>query len=114
LRPVGSFTTCAFCCPELDSLDRDISCDGRWVFVELLEDGKAKVNSEPAPTEYLSAIVGQLMESRAERVIYLLPSRGISFYRFVETLKYIGALRVKGNTSVFRLGEKLAGENKPA
>ncbi|MDQ1388580.1 MAG: hypothetical protein QOF56_2034 [Acidobacteriaceae bacterium] len=65
---------------------QDISCDGRWVFVELLEDGKAKVNSEPAPTENLSAIVGQLMESRAERVVYLVPSRGISFYRFVETL----------------------------
>jgi hypothetical protein len=65
---------------------QDISCDGRWVFVELLEHGKAKVNSEPAPTENLSAIVGQLMESRAERVVYLVPSRGISFSWFVETL----------------------------
>lgn len=65
---------------------QDISCDGRWVFVELLEDGKAKVNSEPATTENLSAIVGQSMESRAERVVYLVPSRGISFSRFVETL----------------------------
>jgi hypothetical protein len=54
--------------------------------VELLEGGKAKVNSELVPTENLSAIVRQLMESRAERVVYLVPSRGISFSRFVETL----------------------------
>jgi biopolymer transport protein ExbD len=64
----------------------DISCDGRWVFVELLDDGTTEVNSEPVPPQGLSAMVGKLMESHAERVVYLVPSPGISYARFVETL----------------------------
>lgn len=71
---------------RLQQSRQDISCDGRWVFVELLGDGKAMVNSEPRPIENLSAIVGQLMESRAERVVYLIPSRDITFSRFIGTL----------------------------
>jgi biopolymer transport protein ExbD len=65
---------------------QDISCDGRWVFVELLDDGTTEVNLEPVPPQNLRAMVGKLMEAHAERVVYLVPSRGISYARFVETL----------------------------
>ena len=53
---------------------QDISCDGRWVFVELLDDGKIEVNLEPVPPQDVSTLVGKLMESHAERVVFLIPS----------------------------------------
>lgn len=71
---------------KLRSPRPDTSCDGRWVFVELLDDDATEVNLEPVPPQELSAMVGKLMESRVERVVYLVPSPGISYARFVETL----------------------------
>ena len=63
-----------------------MSCDGQWVFVELLDDGKVEVNLNPVSPEDLSATIGKLMETRAERVVLLVPSPGIPYARFVETL----------------------------
>jgi hypothetical protein len=65
--------------------DQNFTCDGRWVFVELLDDGTTEVNLKAVPPQDLSAIVGKMMETRAERAVYLVPSPGISYARFIET-----------------------------
>jgi biopolymer transport protein ExbD len=74
---------------RLKSPGQEPTCDGRWVFVELLTDGTAKVNSELVPKQDLSAKVGGLMQSRAERVVFLVPSPDIPYSQFVETLNVL-------------------------
>lgn len=63
-----------------------LTCDGRWEFVQLLDDGTTKINEEQIREKDLSLLVRNIMESRAERVIYVVPSPGIPYSRFVETL----------------------------
>ena len=63
-----------------------LTCDGRWEFVQLLDDGKTKINEEEIREEDLASLVSKIMESRAERVIYVVPSPGIPYSRFVGTL----------------------------
>lgn len=63
-----------------------ISCDGQWEFVQLLDDGTTKINEKRIREEDLPSLVNNIMESRAERVIYVVPSPGIPYSRFVETL----------------------------
>jgi hypothetical protein len=62
------------------------TCDGRWEFVQLLADGTTKINEEQVREEDLALLVNSIMESRAERVVYVVPSPGIPYSRFVETL----------------------------
>jgi biopolymer transport protein ExbD len=63
-----------------------LTCDGRWEFVQLLDDGTTKINEEQIREKDLALLVRNIMESRAERVIYVVPSPGIPYSRFVETL----------------------------
>jgi hypothetical protein len=63
-----------------------LTCDGRWEFVQLLDDGTTKINERKIPEEDLASLVGNIMASRAERVIYVVPSPGIPYSRFVATL----------------------------
>ena len=63
-----------------------MTCDGRWEFVQLLDDGTTKINEEQIREEDLAPLVSNIMESRAERVVYVVPSPGIPYSRFVETL----------------------------
>ena len=49
-------------------------------------DGTTKINEEQIREEDLSSMVNNIMESRAERVIYVVPSPEIPYSRFVETL----------------------------
>jgi hypothetical protein len=63
-----------------------ITCDGRWEFVQLLDDGRTKINGEEISERDLPSLVGRIMESRAERLIFVVPSSGIPYSRFVETL----------------------------
>jgi hypothetical protein len=51
-----------------------------------LDDGTTKINEERIRDEDLAWLVSDIMESRAERVIYVVPSPGIPYSRFVETL----------------------------
>jgi len=62
------------------------SCDGRFVFIQVLADGKTKINGTEIEPKNLMARVGAIMELRVERVVYLVPDAGISYARFVETL----------------------------
>lgn len=62
------------------------TCEGRYIFIQLLADGKTKINgAEIHPTD-LTPRIGAIMESRMERVVYLVPDPDISYARFVETL----------------------------
>ena len=45
-----------------------------------------KINEEQIREEDLALRVSNIMESRAERVIYVVPSPGIPYSRFVQTL----------------------------
>ena len=62
------------------------SCDGRFVFIQLLADGKTKINGTEIHSGDLTPRIGEMMESRVERVVYLVPEDAISYARFVETL----------------------------
>ena len=62
------------------------TCDGRWEFVQLLNNGTTKINGEQVRDEELASLVNGIMKSRAERVIYVVPSPEISYSHFVETL----------------------------
>jgi biopolymer transport protein ExbD len=63
-----------------------LTCDGRWEFVQLLDDGTTKINEEQIREEDLASLVNNIMESRAERLIYMVPSPAIPYSRFVGTL----------------------------
>ncbi len=63
-----------------------LSCDGRWEFVQLLGDGTTKINEEQIREGDLASMVNNIMESRAERVIYVVPYPEIPYSRFMETL----------------------------
>ena len=69
-----------------------LSCDGRFVFIQLLADGKTKINGTEIHLKDLTPRVGAIMESRVERVVYLVPDSGISYARFVETLDELRAV----------------------
>jgi biopolymer transport protein ExbD len=62
------------------------SCDGRFVFIQLLADGKTKINGTEIRSQNLRPRVGAIMESHVERVVYVVPGSGISYARFVEAL----------------------------
>jgi hypothetical protein len=62
-----------------------MTCDGRWEFVQLLDDGTTKINEEHIRQEDLALQVRNIMESRAERAIFVVPSPGIPYSRFLET-----------------------------
>jgi biopolymer transport protein ExbD len=62
------------------------TCDGRFVFIQLLADGKTKINGTEIHPEDLAPRIATTMESRAERVVYLVPDSRISYARFVQVL----------------------------
>lgn len=66
--------------------DDQISCDGRWEFIQLLDDGRTKINEDEVREEDLPSLIKKIMETRAERVVYVIPSSGIPYYRLVETI----------------------------
>jgi biopolymer transport protein ExbD len=61
-------------------------CDGDWVFVRLLEDGKTRINGREINDKDLPLLVSKINETRAERIIFVVPYPGIPYSRFVETL----------------------------
>lgn len=76
---------------RLDHHRDQISCDGRWEFIQLLDDGRTKINDDEIAKEQLAARVSNIMASRAERVVYVVPSSGIPYSRLVETLSSLKA-----------------------
>jgi biopolymer transport protein ExbD len=66
--------------------DDHLICDDRSVVIGLLDDGTTKINENKIREEDLSPLVGEIMKTRAVRVIYVLPSEGIPYSRFVSTL----------------------------
>jgi biopolymer transport protein ExbD len=59
------------------------TCDGRWMFVQLLDDGTTKINEKQIRLEDLASLVQNFMEDKAERLIYVVPSPGIPYSRFI-------------------------------
>lgn len=67
------------------------SCDGRFEFILLLADGRTKINGDEIPLGQLGPRIADLMQNRAERVVYVIPDSGIAYSRFVETLSTLYA-----------------------
>jgi biopolymer transport protein ExbD len=65
------------------------TCDGRFVFIQLLADGKTKINGTQIHPDDLKPRIGATMESRAERVVYLVPDDAILYGRFVATFEQL-------------------------
>lgn len=63
-----------------------VSCDGRWEYLYLLDDGTTRINEKQIREEELASLVGEIMEPRFERAIYVVPSDGILYTRLVGTL----------------------------
>jgi hypothetical protein len=61
-------------------------CDGDWVFVPLLEDGRTTIHGREINDKDLPLLVSKIYETRAERIIFVVPYPGIPYSRFVETL----------------------------
>ena len=66
------------------------SCDGRFVFVQLLSNGETRINGQLVQHDNdLGPLVRTIMESRAERVVYVVPDTQIQYGRFVEALSIL-------------------------
>lgn len=63
-----------------------MSCDGRFVFIQLQSDGETRINGRPIKDGEVGPMVRTIMEPRAERVVYLVPESQIEYSRFVKTL----------------------------
>jgi biopolymer transport protein ExbD len=72
--------------PRLHHHRDQSSCDGRWEFIQLLDDGRTKINDDEITKGELAPLISNIMASRAERVVYVVPSSGIPYSRLVETL----------------------------
>jgi hypothetical protein len=71
---------------HLRSTPADFSCDGRFEFVQVLADGSTRINGREIPGDRLGPVIAGIMETRAERVVYLVPDTEISYGRFAQTL----------------------------
>jgi biopolymer transport protein ExbD len=66
------------------------SCDGRFVFVQLLANGETRINGRLIPQDNdLGPLVRTIMAPRAERVVYVVPDSQIQYGRFVEALSIL-------------------------
>jgi biopolymer transport protein ExbD len=65
-----------------------LSCGGnrRDIFIRLRADGKTKINNSEINPKDLRSRVATIMETRAERVVFLVPESGISYASFVQSL----------------------------
>ena len=84
---VQSSPSTGFKIPILKISHRDVfTCDGDWAFVQLLDDGRTKINGKIIREEELPSLVSDVMASRAERLIYVVPSSGMPYSRPMLTL----------------------------
>lgn len=61
-------------------------CDGGFTFVELLDDGTTRINGHKIRQEDLALLLSNIMATRAERFIYLVPSSGIPYSLLLDTM----------------------------
>jgi biopolymer transport protein ExbD len=69
-------------------------CGGRSEFVRLTKDGKNWINDTEVPPDRLVSTVSDLMENRAERVVYVVVDSDLSYGPFAEFLD-----KVAGSTT---------------
>lgn len=62
------------------------SCDGRFIFIQLLSNGETRINGQVIAQNKLAPLVHSIMKPRAERVVYLVPDALIGYDRFVTSL----------------------------
>lgn len=75
-----------------------MTCDGRPEFVRLARDGKTWINGTEVPSGKLASTISGLMESRAERVVYVIADSDLSYGQFAALLG-----KVKGSTADFHV-----------
>jgi len=67
----------------------EFSCDGRFEFLRLTRDGKTWINSTEISASQVRPSVAALMESRAERVVYVVVDSELSYGQFAKFLDSI-------------------------
>jgi biopolymer transport protein ExbD len=63
----------------------DITCDGQFELVQLLPGYRTRINTKEISANQLKSRVAELMQDRAERVVYLAPSSEVDFGRVAMT-----------------------------
>jgi biopolymer transport protein ExbD len=64
-------------------------CEGRPVFLRLTKDGRTWMNSEELPADQLRQTVVNVMENRAERVVYMVVDSELTYGQFAGFLDKI-------------------------
>ena len=65
------------------------TCDGRFEFVRRTEDRKTWINQDEIPENQTSSNIVELMENRAERVVYVEAESDIPYGDFVSMIDQI-------------------------
>jgi len=69
-------------------------CGGRPEFVRLTKDGRTRINNIEVSSSRLAPTISGLMESRAERFVFVIVDSDLSYGQFAE---FLG--KVKGSTA---------------
>jgi len=66
-----------------------LGCDGRPEFIRLTHDEKTWINEAEVPSDQLPHAISDLMENRAERVVYVIVDSDLSYGQFAAFLDRI-------------------------
>ena len=64
-------------------------CGGRSEFIRLTKDGKTWINEDEFPPAQIAPAIASMMESRAERVVYVVVDSELSYWQFAGFLDQI-------------------------
>jgi biopolymer transport protein ExbD len=64
-------------------------CEGRAVFLRLTKDGRTWINDTELPESQLASEVAEVMENRAERVVYVVVDSELPYGQFAQFLDKI-------------------------
>lgn len=59
-------------------------CGGRSEFIRLTNDGRSWINDAEVPAERIGAAVAQVMDDRAEKVVYIVVDSNLSYGQFAQ------------------------------
>ena len=71
---------------RLRTAPTQFTCDGRFVFVQLLADGSTRINTDDIAPDQLAPKIAEIMQYRAERVVYLIAAPEVPYRRFVDAI----------------------------
>jgi biopolymer transport protein ExbD len=64
----------------------ETDCDGRAIWIKLLPEGQATINGKRLSAQTVAAQVGDIMQTRAERVVYLTADPEVDYSEVLDTI----------------------------